>query len=328
MTTEFSIFNRDQIDELFDLHESSMNEDTNVLMHQEERFDDFKVQSFQNCNIGVTNESSELKCNFSPLSRNFPFYSVQEKENSVTGKQQEIPKEADEQEDDSFLVLALSPSKRQLSGSSLEHPVEFSFSLSKSANFPKMVSVSSSSQQEAVNSKKNYENIVDNLVTSCKQKCKVRRDVINKRIIRYFRKYIRELSPEHKMLCRITKPISQLKSEMIDRAIHLGILNEDSDESFKEYLCWMCTYKKTDKVNKIFDLSNPSIKLSSDLFLKYTHLKLDLALENKNIASMFMFFIRNKREEFLSQFSEDLRKVYSDGLNSLITKATLNLNIC
>lgn len=308
--------------------ENSMNEDTGALMPQEEPFDDFKVQSFQNCNIGVTNESSESKWNFSPLSRNFPFCNGHEEEIRITEKQEEVVKEDNEQKEDSFLVLELSPSKRQLSGSSLEHPVEFSFSLPTPVNFSKMVSASSNSQQEDSNSKKNYEKIVNNLVSRWKHKCKVRGDVINKRIIRYFRKYIRELSPEHKMLWRITKPISQLKSEMINRAIHLGILTEDSDESFKEYLCWMCTYKKTDKVNKIFDLSNPSIKLSSDLFLKYTHMKLDLALQDKNIASMFMFFIRNKKEEFLSQFSGDLRKVYSDGLNSLITKATLNLNIC
>lgn len=285
--------------------------------------DDYKAQWFQNCNSGVTKESSEWKWNHSPTNWNRCGVNYKEDTQPRINRKEERSSRTRE---DSFLVLELSPSRSQLGGCSTEEAPQFSFNFPKQEPLVEKVSEPVHLEEKCA-TKKNYSKLVNKLVTPQSSKTVIRTDVINKRIIRFFRKYICELSTERRMVCRLKRPITDVKNDMINQATSLGLLSPEADEAQKEFMCWMCMNKKTSKVNQVFDLENASIKLASDLFLKYSHKKLNLALTNKNIASLFMFFIRHQKDEFLSLFSSDVREAYFTGINSLINKACLTLNI-
>lgn len=89
----------------------------------------------------------------------------------------------------------------------------------------------------------------------------IRSDIITKRILRYFRKYMCSISIQNKMICRVKKPITEIKNELIAKAKSLGILTDNDSDEKKEFLCWMFLGKKTNKVKKLFDPNHPSIQL-------------------------------------------------------------------
>lgn len=273
---------------------------------------DFANDTFQNFYLGDTLEASQRKSECSPTNLGLRKPArVSKSRNENTGLASKDTAE------DPFMVLELSPSREELRGCSVVTDFTQAVTISK-INQPTQAAVSNGNrtiQPTAVEDSSN----------SCKPKLGIRRDVVNKRIVRYFRKYLCSLSIEDKMICRLKKSISEVKADMISKATKLGILEEGDSEAKKEFLCWMFMNKKTSKVRNIFQSGNASIEICTDLFLKYSHTKLNTAMKDPNVASLFLYFYKNAAEEFLSQFSGDKREAHESGLKRIIRNSNIIL---
>ena len=132
-----------------------------------------------------------------------------------------------------------------------------------------------------------------------------RRDVVNKSILRGFKKFFFNLlNQESKIPIKLTKKLnSDIKSEIIHRAINLGLLNlkpiESKQEDFESLICWMGFWKNTEKVKHIFDDKFASINIMSNILENYSHHKLSKLYKNKEIMSLFGYFIKYGKDSFM-----------------------------
>jgi len=183
-------------------------------------------------------------------------------------------------------------------------------------------------EEKADESSGSYSKIVDNIIKSeevSKKKFNYRKDVVNKRIVRHFRKYILNLFHiENKMPCRNKRPVKVLKKEIIDQAIDIGIINvnnpDENNTEYKEFVSWMAMDKKTTKTKRMFNYKNESIRILSDMLGKYSHTKLENVYKDENTARLFAFFVKKGTEEFLSQFSGESRSIYKKNLEEFCKK--------
>ena len=133
-----------------------------------------------------------------------------------------------------------------------------------------------------------------------------RKDVINKTILRGFKKFfvilldIKSIKPSR--LLKRSK--SSLKLELIRRAKELGLLklipkNNSSQDEFEELLGWIGFPKITTKVHNLFSDNNKAISILNDILLNYSHRKLNQVLECKQIMSLFRHFAIFGKEKFM-----------------------------
>ena len=136
-----------------------------------------------------------------------------------------------------------------------------------------------------------YSSLVDQILDRSDQYGKelsCRRDVLSKRILRAFRKYIAKLFTSNKGRSKAGKPFEEVKNELVKEAIDLRLINstpEGTSEELKEFICWMAIAKVTDKTRRLFNYQNKSIKDMADILSHYSHTK----LENNIYVSQFLF---------------------------------------
>ena len=132
-----------------------------------------------------------------------------------------------------------------------------------------------------------------------------RRDVINKVILRGFKRFFVTLlnSKAHKSGFSIDSKISE-KTEILANAHQLGLLElkeEDvSHQQFEELISWLGFAKLTKKVMSLFSNGNLLINLMADILTKYSHQKMIQVLKNKQIKILLRYFIVNNQEDFLN----------------------------
>ena len=139
-----------------------------------------------------------------------------------------------------------------------------------------------------------------------------RKDVINKAILRGFKKFFVNLLTQSK-----TSLPEISNQNFIEQISKLGLLdlkpNESSQEEFSEFICWMGYPKITKKVRSLFSLNNPAIILMEDVLSSYSHHKLNQFMNNKSIKVLLSYFILHGKEQFMDNIGLSIEN--HDSLN-------------
>jgi len=137
-------------------------------------------------------------------------------------------------------------------------------------------------QFEKVDSDTDYSMLVKRLMNRSDKygtSIKHRKDVVNKKILRSFRKFISAcFKVKNKKPSKITKPFDTLKQELVVDAQKIGLYtpvnSKENSEEFEEFICWLAMNKMTQLAKSKFDYNNEAIMLLSDILEKYSHSKL------------------------------------------------------
>ncbi|CAI2386545.1 unnamed protein product [Moneuplotes crassus] len=165
----------------------------------------------------------------------------------------------------------------------------------------------------------NYQSMVNSILDTshakpCSAELSCRKDVINKRIVRGFKRYIASLFDSKRIRpCRLKSSGAAFKRPMIQEAMRLNIINSNNNLStngYNEFVCWMAMSKNTQKTKILFDYSNQSIVLMQEILTKYSHSKLERLYQDKNIAELFLYFINNGLDEFIKACPDTKRDLY------------------
>ena len=133
-----------------------------------------------------------------------------------------------------------------------------------------------------------------------------RKDVINKAILRGFKKFFVNLLTQSKTYLLETSKKSKLvfKKSFTEQIENLWLMNlkpnESTQEEFCEFICWMGYPKITKKVRRLFSLNNPAIILMEDVLSSYSHHKLNQFMNNKSIKVLLSYFILHGKEQFMN----------------------------
>ena len=150
-----------------------------------------------------------------------------------------------------------------------------------------------------------------------------RRDVINKTILRGFKKFfvnLFESNSSHKN--ESSKQIKSLwRSTVLSKAKCLGLITLKSDltlnDDFENLIYWMSTPKITKKVMNLSISKNSSIILLHDIILNYSHHKLNRVFNDKNIMNLFSYFIKFGKNNFM-QGIEDFKQNQWTLVNNIV----------
>ena len=155
------------------------------------------------------------------------------------------------------------------------------------------------------NEPNSIENQLDIIFNSNKSKStnlSSRRDVINKVILRGFKKFFVKLFESNNF---DRKSSSKLKSrsKVLSKAKSLGLFNskesQDQSRELENLVYWMSFPKVTKKVIKLFKNSYTSMSLLNDVISNYSHCKLDKILNDKIIMRLFGYFTKFGKEKFM-----------------------------
>ena len=138
-----------------------------------------------------------------------------------------------------------------------------------------------------------------------------RRDVINKAILRGFKKFFTNL-----LNSKAARFLNSSKASLLETKIHLeealeekGLLTlklkNTSLIEFKEFICWLGFAKITKKVKTLFSSGNSSIILMEDILSNYSHHKMNKVLKNESIRVLLSYFISHGEEQFMNNFESD-----------------------
>ena len=160
--------------------------------------------------------------------------------------------------------------------------------------------------------KKNKSNLLTN-----------RRDVINKTILRGFKKYfVNLLDPNKNNTWMLNKYQHISKEKLTEEAVRIGLMdlkpNEANKEEFKELICWLAYPKITKKVMAQFGSQNSAINIISDALSKYSHQKLYQILEIKSVKVLIYYFICHGKEQFMNSigFYIDTKEIWNKNQHS------------
>ena len=132
-----------------------------------------------------------------------------------------------------------------------------------------------------------------------------RRDVINKAILRGFKKFFVNLfnTPNQKIKVLSKESIRIHKSSVLDKARLLGLYdlwqNQDQRDDYDNFIYWLSFPKITQKIMSLSENKSSTISLFHDLLMSYSHQKLYKMFENKVIMNLFKYFIAFGKEMFL-----------------------------
>ncbi|CAI2361285.1 unnamed protein product [Moneuplotes crassus] len=174
----------------------------------------------------------------------------------------------------------------------------------------------------------NYEEMVNSILDAIPTNPGVtelseRKDVINKRIIRGFKKFIVRLFDSKRIRpCRLTTERFKFKKEMIQEARRLEIISSDNTPNgeFSEFVCWMAMSKNTLKAKALFDYSNESIILMNEILAKYSHRKLQRLYCDTNIGQLYCYFFENGLYKFIKKCPDDKKDLYQKCAQELCNK--------
>ena len=132
-----------------------------------------------------------------------------------------------------------------------------------------------------------------------------RRDVINKSILRGFKRFFVKLLniKDNDNLSTPSKFKQNCQKEIINRARKFGILelapDDSSYDSFEELIIFLGYAKITKQVRKMFNTNNSAIHLIEDVLTNYSHQKLNKMFKNKEIKVLLRYFIEHDKERFI-----------------------------
>ena len=132
-----------------------------------------------------------------------------------------------------------------------------------------------------------------------------RRDVINKAILRGFKKFFVNLfnTPNQKIKVLSKESVGIHKSSVLDKARLLGLYdlwqNQDQRDDYDNFIYWLSFPKITQKIMSLSENKSSTISLFHDLLMSYSHQKLYKMFENKVIMNLFKYFIVFGKEMFL-----------------------------
>ena len=134
-----------------------------------------------------------------------------------------------------------------------------------------------------------------------------RRDVINKTILRGFKKFFVELFDTQKLkINKSFKPsIKASESYVLERAKYYGMYDynwaQENVNDYESFIYWLSFPKITQKVMRLSTSKLSAINVFHDLLMSYSHQKLDMIFENKVIMSIFKYFITFGKDKFMQE---------------------------
>lgn len=117
-----------------------------------------------------------------------------------------------------------------------------------------------------------------------------RLDVVNKWILRAFRKYLKRLVATHLVSKEHGGDSESPLAKIVDDIDNFCPHNNHSE--MYEILGWVYNPKKASGIHK----ANPTIKLLDKIYSSYSHKKLNLVFGNKSLKSLFWYFCKNGRD--------------------------------
>lgn len=174
--------------------------------------------------------------------------------------------------------------------------------------------------------------ILDKPKKRSRKELSIRRDVINKRILRGLKKYIaKQFDSVRIRPWRMKGESNHFKFALVENAARIGLLNQNIEtesstniEEFKEFICWMAMSKNTEKTKSLFDYNNKSINLLGDVLAKYSHGKLESLYKDINISKVFEYFVINGMKEFLRSIPKSKKELYKETIATMYTKFNSN----
>ena len=127
-----------------------------------------------------------------------------------------------------------------------------------------------------------------------------RRDVINKVILRAFKKFFVTLLSS----ARLKAYSSASKTVLIEEAEKLGLLrlrpDNASETEFNNFVCWLGFAKVTKSVKSLFGCENSAINTMENILMNYSHHKLNEILKNEQVRVLMRYFISHGKQRFLN----------------------------
>jgi len=154
-----------------------------------------------------------------------------------------------------------------------------------------------------------------------------RKDVVNKIILRLFRKSIAKLfTMRVKRPSRSNKTADEIKDKLLKKAISLGLLDSEEmhDKQYREFVWWMAMSKITKKAKPMFDYRNKTIKTFSNILHHYSHGKLSDLYEDRNIERIYKYFMDECLQKSLSQYPDYKRIIYTKAAMDIAQEFRLN----
>lgn len=159
-----------------------------------------------------------------------------------------------------------------------------------------------------------------------------RRDVINKCILRAFRKYYRKTL--QKQLCKmLMKPSSSedIKITLSSKnwlndltALILPSNSECTSDELYEILAWICNpNSSTAQKTKISDISS-NVEMLDSIFRSYSHKKLQIVFQSKAIMYMFLHFMKHGKEAMMRQPNIKNRQDYEEAFSDFAFNFTIS----
>ena len=150
-----------------------------------------------------------------------------------------------------------------------------------------------------------------------------RRDVINKAILRAFKKFFVALlcSNKPKVYNSSAKSKFYAKTVLIESARQLGILglrpDNASETEFGDFVCWLGFAKVTKAVRSLFGCDNLTINPMEDILMNYSHHKLSEILKNEQVRVLMKYFIKNGKQKLINNVLLNHNNNNRQGLNAL-----------
>ena len=152
-----------------------------------------------------------------------------------------------------------------------------------------------------------------------------RKDVVNKVVLRAFKKFIVSRLKTNNRRRRNKNMVSlvQLKQEIIDRAELINLIDYSNPElSSPEYIdlvCWLSVAKNTKETKNLVDPSNESIAAIQVVLTQYSHSKLEKVFEDLHIKKVFEYFLNHGKQEVLNSLPNGKRDLYEETMEELRT---------
>ena len=148
-----------------------------------------------------------------------------------------------------------------------------------------------------------------------------RRDVINKAILRAFKKFFVVLLSSARLKAYSSAAKSKLaaKTVLVKTTNQLGILSlrpdSASETEFGDFVCWLGFAKVTKAVKSLFGCDNSSINTMEDILMNYSHHKLSEILKNEQVRVLMSYFISHGKQAFINSLLSNHNSNNRQGLN-------------
>ena len=177
--------------------------------------------------------------------------------------------------------------------------------------------------------------LVDDAISynkSCGKLCYKRRDVMNKCILRAFRKFYRKTL--QKQLCKMLMKPSGTEDIKINSSsknwfkdlttLILPSNSECTRDELYEIFAWICNPNGFTAQKSKISAKSSNVEILDSIFRSYSHKKLQLVFQSKAIMYMFLHFMKYGKEAMMRQPNIKNRQDYEEAFSDFAFNFTIS----